>query len=336
MIFRAGLTLSLALVGGLSASLAGLPMGWLLGSLGATFTAALTGLPLYYPPILRTVVVLFIGITIGSGLSTELLLDSQRWLPSIFGLFISLLMSFLIGAFFLKRVGKFSNNTAYLAAYPGHLVLILQTAITYACDQRQITMTQSLRMLSLAVFLPAITYALISAPSGIPKEPTNWLALGLLTMAGVLGAFIARALRIPAALLIGTIIGSGAASLAGVRLGSSPDVWGHIILLLSGALIGTQFVGVKKAELLKMLPITLAAVMLTIAMTAAVAFPASVVIGSPFVELLMAYAPGGAEVMTLIAMATGHDSAAVGIHHMLRLVVMALALPLFTRHFLRS
>lgn len=59
--------------------------------------------------------------------------------------------------------------------------------------------------------------------------------------------------------------------------------------------------------------------------------------GVPFGQMLLAYSPGGADVMPLLALSQGYDAVYVAVHHGARLLVMAVILPItMNLPFLRS
>ena len=53
--------------------------------------------------------------------------------------------------------------------------------------------------------------------------------------------------------------------------------------------------------------------------------------GLPAAALLLAFAPGGVEIMAALAIETGLDPALVAAHHVFRLFVLALLIPVFVR-----
>lgn len=330
------MNLVLALAGGLIGHLLGLPAGWLLGAVATTLIGALSGLRLSFPVWLQTGVVFLVGINVGGALDTGMLPGVGQWLPSLAGLFVSIIATMALVVLFLRGVGKFDLDTAVLASYPGHMVLVLQMAMTSRCDLRQVTMTQSLRMLFLVACLPAIALGL--GGDTLPTGPVtvHWPAFAALGVAGLAGVAFARWLRLPAAILLGSVIGSGAASLAGVSMGKLPPAIELAVFVLVGALIGSRFVGTRVRTMLRMLPVALCAVTITVGATFLLAWPVHLMVDIPVAQLLLAYAPGGAEVMTIIALATGYDPAFVGIHHVMRLLVMALMLPVLARWVLTS
>lgn len=51
----------------------------------------------------------------------------------------------------------------------------------------------------------------------------------------------------------------------------------------------------------------------------------------PFGQVWVAFAPGGVEVMSAMGLALGYDPAYVAIHHLVRILILILAIPLFLR-----
>ena len=66
-------------------------------------------------------------------------------------------------------------------------------------------------------------------------------------------------------------------------------------------------------------------------MTVALIFALGVsrLLGLPFGQVLLAFAPGGLEAMTIMAFALDLDPAYVGAHHLIRFLGLGLLLPLF-------
>ncbi|MCE8002183.1 AbrB family transcriptional regulator [Billgrantia ethanolica] len=323
-------TLALASLGGLVGSVAGLPAGWLLGAIGATLAASLAGFRLHYPSELQSLVLVLVGISIGSSLSPRFISEAASWLPSLAGLMVAMLTITFAVSYTLARLTKLSGNTSFLSAYPGHMVLILQTASQYPCNVPQVTMIQSIRLLFLVVLFPLLAQGAVGERVH-QVQGTHYMALALLVLAAGLGAAICQRCRLPAAALLGAILGAALVSLSGFEVGSLPTGLKVTIFILTGAMIGTRFTDSSLGRMAKLLPVSCFSVALTLLATSAIAFPISVAADIPFTQLLLAYAPGGAEVMALIALAVGHDAGFVGIHHLARLMFMAFSFPLLLR-----
>ncbi|TVP49394.1 MAG: AbrB family transcriptional regulator [Halomonas sp.] len=324
------LTLVIAITGGwLGHWLAG-DAGWLLGALIATLAGALKGFPLRYASMLQSMVIVLVGISIGSMLQPGMLVGMANWLPTLAGLFISVLLTLAGVAFFLNRYGNCEHNTSVLAAYPGHLVVILQLATQHPCDAHKVATIQSLRMLFLVLFLPALAYIWMPEQASA-HESTDYVAFGWLSVAGIAGVVVAWLLKMPASLLVGAMTGSGLAALSGTSIGTLPEGLKVAIFVLTGAMIGTRFVNTHWSAIANILPVAISAMSITMLISAAIALPVAWVTDVAAMQLLLAYAPGGAEVMSLIALATGHDPAFVGLHHIVRLLAMAALFPLLVK-----
>lgn len=329
-----GLALSFAFggVGAVLFHLLGLPAATMLGAMTLAFTAAMAKVPLAFPAWLRTAVMLAIGMTVGGSLDPAIFTGGARWLPSFAVLVASLMASLAAGAYFLRRVGGLNPATAFFSAFPGHLVMVLGAATNSSADVPRVAVMQSLRVVVLAVALPGVLN--LTPAQGTEAAPAiQWLNVVVSVGAGLIGWPLARLVRLPAETLTGPILGSGVAALAGFPLGALPAPAEHAILLTVGTMIGARFVGTRLTSFLGMLPLALAGVGVVLAVTAVVALPASMMLDMPFGQVLLAYSPGGGDVMPVIALAMGFDPAFVGMHHFLRLMVMAGVLPLVARRY---
>jgi uncharacterized membrane protein AbrB (regulator of aidB expression) len=65
--------------------------------------------------------------------------------------------------------------------------------------------------------------------------------------------------------------------------------------------------------------------------SAAIAWAGSMLLGLPFGQLWLAYAPGGVEAMAAMALALHLDPAFVGAHHVLRILGLNLITPFWLR-----
>ncbi len=323
-------TLALAVLGGLVGDIAGLPAGWLLGAIAATLAGSLAGLRLHYPSELQALVLLLVGISIGSSFSPRFFSEAASWLPSLAGLMVAMLTITFTVSHALSRLTRLSGNTSFLSAYPGHMVLILQTASQYPCNVPQVTMIQSIRLLFLVVLFPLLAQG-AGSDRVLAAQETHYTALAMMMLAAVLGAAICKRYRLPAAVLLGSILGAALVSISGFEAGRLPTGLQTSIFILTGAMVGTRFSGSSLGSMAKLLPVSCFSVALTLFATSAIALPISMAIDVPFTQLLLAYAPGGAEVMALIALAVGHDAGFVGIHHLARLMFMAISFPLLLR-----
>lgn len=333
VLYPAGTTSTalLALAGALVFSAAGLPAPLLLGPLAATLAGALAGARLAYPRWLQVGVLAVIGINVGGSLQPETLSQARLWLPSIAGGIVALLIALTAASLAMRHVARQSVATAFLASYPGHLMMVLAAAAEGRADYRVVAIAQSLRLVVLVAAIPLLFSDMAPAAPRPALPPFAILDVVGIAAAGLAGIGLATLLRVPTAVLTGGIFGAGVASLAGLSLGPVPDMAGDGLLAVVGAMIGARFAGSSRRLLLTSLPMCGLTVAVMLLVVAAMAWPMSLALDLPFAQLLLAYSPGGADVMPLLALTHGHDAVFVGVHHAARLLVMAVVLPVAGR-----
>ena len=98
--------------------------------------------------------------------------------------------------------------------------------------------------------------------------------------------------------------------------------------IIMGALIGTRFDGMGRADVLGALGAGVLATVVCCLFAALGAALASVIVGLPPAARLLAFAPGGIEVMAALAVETGLEPAFVAAHHVFRLMFLTVAFPM--------
>ena len=96
-----------------------------------------------------------------------------------------------------------------------------------------------------------------------------------------------------------------------------------------GCLIGTRFRGLDAAGFAGALAAGLASTLVACALAAGAAVLAAGIVGLPPAALLLAFAPGGVEVMAALAVETGLEPAFVAAHHVFRLLILSVLVPVF-------
>ena len=90
--------------------------------------------------------------------------------------------------------------------------------------------------------------------------------------------------------------------------------------IATGAVIGARFRGTSLDTVRRTVPGAAASVLLALAISALVAAFGAWLLGLPFGQLWLAYAPGGVEAMAAMALALSLDPAFVGAHHVLQIL----------------
>src|SRR5215471_8131813 len=148
-------TLSVAATGGAVLGLMGVPAGWLSGSILAVAGASLAGRPMYIPTLLMRAIFVLIGISLGAVVTPETLHGMATYPLSIAVLLLAMTVISVVGAGYLQLVHRWSRVDAYLAAAPGGMSQVLALGAELGGDLRAIAIVQSIRVVVIAVGLPA-------------------------------------------------------------------------------------------------------------------------------------------------------------------------------------
>ncbi|MCA1940468.1 MAG: AbrB family transcriptional regulator, partial [Caenispirillum bisanense] len=152
--------------------------------------------------------------------------------------------------------------------------------------------------------------------------------LGLLAASAVIGALVAKPLRLPAYFLTGPMIGSAIVHLAGLTAAHPPPVAVALAQVVIGAAIGSRFVGVPLKAMRDTFVASLGSTSIILVIAAGFAWTVQALTGIPFSSLILAFSPGGVAEMSLIAISLGRDVAFVSTHHLVRIMIVVMLAPL--------
>lgn len=331
---RGGATLLLGFVGGLAFLYLSIPLPWVLGSFFATGVLSQVGLRLSLPAAWRGYAMLVIGTMLGSGFDRNVVDHAWTWLPTI------VLMLALSGIFFgaafvmLRRWGNMGTETAIFSAVPGGLSIVSAMAEDYGADVRRIALCHSARLAVLLVLAPIMIgwisdFDLADANriAFARAEPIDPVQFAILAACAGIGWGLARVLRIPSGLLLMPLLLSAAAHISGITLAHVPMSFSIAAQLVIGCGIGTRFQGYHLTDIVRDGRIS-AVIGLGLGVASfAAAWIAAQITGHEVAPLLLAFLPGGAPELGVVALSLGIDPAMVAAHHFMRVVFIALALP---------
>lgn len=332
------LTLGAGSAGGLAFFLAGLPAPWVSGPAVGTAGLALAGAKLGVPPMLRRAALIFLGSTMGSVVTPETLTLMSRWPLSLVGLGACVFGIMSSIAFYLERVHGYDRATARLCAVPGALPYVLALAAESSADQRRVALIQISRLAALLIFLPMTMSALgYSASSNIQTSAAP-LVIGdliVLIAAGIAAAWAFERFRAPAGALFGPMVAGAVLYGAGLLTSGIP---GWLLLpgfVVVGTMVGANFAGTDLRLVRDTLIASIGSFVVGATVALACALPVGWALGLPLAQLWLAYAPGGVDAMTILALALGLDPAFVGGHHVVRFFGLGLFVPIWMRAYLR-
>jgi uncharacterized protein len=335
---RMALALGLGLTGGALFFWLTMPLPWMIGALAATLTAAVAGLPIRAPERLRDPVIVVIGVLLGSGFSPALIGQAVTWGWSLMALGLYLAVAAAVVVPFYRRVGGFDPITAYFAGMPGGLAEMVTMGRAFGGDDRKIILAHAARIVVTVVlialwFRVIEGYAVGANPGGPPLRDMTLKDSALLVACGVAGALIGRRLRFPAPMLVGPMVVSGLVHLTGLTESAPPGGLVISAQVMLGTIMGCRFIGTPGRAVARALMLAFWATLITFAVSLAFAVALWSVTSLPMEQIVLAYAPGGLTEMALVALAVQAEVAFVALHHVVRIVMIVAAAPIFFRRF---
>ncbi len=327
--------MGLGAIGGLVAELITLPLPWMLGPMMACLIAATLQLPVKGPVRIRPVMICIIGVMLGSGFSPDMISRIGDWAVSMALLFVYIGVIGLVAYPYFRKLGGYDRVTAYFAAMPGGLNEMMIVGGSMGGDERKIVLSHASRVV-LAIFLIPIWFRLVEgldmgdrAALGVSIAGSDPLDLLILSGCAVVGYPLGKVLRLPASMLVGPMLVSAVAHLTGLTDAPPPTEVLNIAQWIVGTVIGCRFAGVAPREIFRVLGLGLGATLLMLGVTVIFAVLVGYITDLEPKMVVLAFAPGGLAEMALVALAMRADVAYVATHHVIRIMAVVIAAPLF-------
>jgi membrane AbrB-like protein len=334
------LALAIGGVGGFLFNWLKMPLAWMLGSCLFTTVAAFCGVRIGMRVRLRQGMIIILGVLLGSGFSSDLVQRLGQWAVSLGVVSLMTLTAAALCYLWLRRTTDWNRQTCYFAAMPGGLNDMTILGGAMGGEERAIALAQALRILTVVMTIP-VWYRLVNGAQAsvltMGHAPTgnDWQDYAALIACGVIGATVARLLRLPAAFMMGPMIVSAAIHLGGVTNSKPPGELVAAAQVVVGAGIGCRFVGAAIDKLHKEMAASVGAAVIMIAVAVAFAKVSVALTGLNLDATVLSYAPGGFAEMSLIGLALGIEIAMVATHHLFRLFLILITSPIIFRVWLR-
>ncbi|MFM1814521.1 MAG: hypothetical protein RLZ98_1216 [Pseudomonadota bacterium] len=325
-----GFALALAIggIGGWIFWLLQLPLPWMLGSMVFCTLAAVAGVRIESPVIIRRPTVSIISVMLGAAFTPQLLASLWTWFPTIIGLSVSTILSGIVCVAYFRYVAGFNAPTAYFSGMPGGVVEMVMLGEQYKADVHRIALVQASRILILVFALPFIVQMMLGIslgqrpPVGQSVLETPFSSYVLLIFCAVVGYHIGPKLNFPAPPFTGPLFVSGLLHVLGLTDFKPATEIVIVAQVILGGYIGTSFRGVSPAEFVRTLATGMGAAGLLLVTTITVAYITSLVSRYEMIPLLLAFSPGGVIEMSLIALALHIEVAFVACHHLMRVLIV--------------
>lgn len=324
--------MALGAVGGAIFAWLGLPLAWMLGAMAFTTVAAVAGVQVKVPNEFRIYFVAVLGLLLGSAFTPELFGEAGRIAIGLAAQTGFVVFATAISFVIYLRVGGYGTVTSYFSATPGGFSEMTLIGDSLGGDVPTISLNHAVRILIVVGIIPF--YFRYVQGIAVPSAPAtgSMAALGLedvliLGACGIVGYFLAKRLRLPAAALIGPLFLSAAVHLSGLTSATVPSEAAAVSLLVVGASIGGRFAGVTLTRVIRVAWLAVLTSLISIGGAVGVAEAVSLATGQNLTTLFLGLAPGGLAEMSLIALAVGVDTAFVTVMHFFRVAMVMLLAP---------
>lgn len=323
-------TLLIGLAGGALFRWLELPGGLISGAMIAVGAAAIAGRPMGLPPLMAHIILMTLGLSLGSMVSPQMLTNMASYPVSIAILAASTFCATLGSSLYLQHIHKWDRTSALLAGSPGALSQIIMLANERRADVAGIAVVQTMRVIILTAALPLILAASGLAQHGgsaIHAAPATPLALAVLAAVCVATSLLLRLVRFPASWMFGAMLGSSILHGTGSIEGGLPN-WAYAAALIGiGALIGTRFARISAHTLLSYMAAAIGSFTVAIVISAIFIAIAALTTHARFGDIVVSFAPGAMDAMLALALTLHIDPIFVGAHHLSRFVFVSVATP---------
>jgi uncharacterized protein len=282
-----------------------------------------------------------IGISLGAVVTPETLHGMATYPLSIAVLLLAMAGISVAGAGYLRLVHQWGKVDAYLAAAPGGMSQVLALGAELGADLRAIAIVQSIRVVVIAVCLPAGLSLLRLVGHAPPRIPAvlNLAALdelAVLIAASTIAALIAYRIRFPGGLLFGAMLTSAVLHGSGLIHAIMPWWVANTAMIAMGAVTGSRFANMPPRLLLNFVAAAFGSFAVAVMIAAVFAVLLISLLSLRVAEVMIAFAPGAVDAMMLLALALNLDPVYVGAHHLTRIFFVSLTMPLVARRSARS
>ena len=318
-----------------------IPLAWFLGPMIATSIASLMGLNIKMPKLALSTTLILLGLYIGNYIDKNLFSQMHQWAWTSLIMLIYIIVSVLIVSKYLQFFSKYEIKTSIFSAAPGALgPLMILAEDEKKTDLSQVATSHLIRLIIIITVFPFIVNSFYEVENVKIAEEVfkdqNVINLIILIIFSIFLIVIFDKLRIPAALLSGTLLASGILQISEIATYKlSPNIIDYCLLIL-GASVGCRFANKSFGEIARNAWHSFIATFLLVVLGLVAAFAASLVIEKNFFTLILSYCPGGIYEVAVIAIFFNLDPEFVSFHHIIRLLMILFIVPLILKFIVKK
>ena len=312
-----------------------IPLAWFLGPMLITSLAALMGLKVKMPRLVLSAVLIVLGLYIGNYIDKSLFAQMHQWIWTSLIMLAYIIVSVLIVSKYLQIFSKYERKTSIFSAAPGALGPLMILAEDEKSDLSQVATSHLIRLIIIITIFPFIVDSFYEVENLKVYDEVltnkNLTHLLILILFSIIFIFLFDKLKIPAALLSGTLVASGFLQITDIATYQiSPDIIDYCLLIL-GSSVGCRFAEKTFSEIGRNALHSFVATFLLVVLGVIAALSAGLVIDKNFFTLLLSYCPGGIYEVAVIAIFFDLDPEFVSFHHIIRLLMILFIVPIILK-----
>ena len=312
-----------------------IPLAWMLGPMIAISIAALMGLKVAMPKLALSGILIILGLYIGNYIDQNLVNQMIDWVWTTIIMFFYILISIIIVSKYLQKFSGYKEKTSIFSAAPGALGPLMILAEYEKSDLSQVATSHLIRLIIIITVFPFIIVNFVTTEA-IEIEKFDYLSqnhidLIILLIASIILILFFEKLKIPAALLSGTLFASGALNIFEIATYKLPDYSINFCLLILGASVGCRFAEKTIKEVVNNSFHGLVATGLLVFLGLIAAYVGTFFVDNDILTLILSFCPGGIYEVAVIAIAYDLEPDFVAFHHIIRLLFILFIVPMILR-----
>ena len=314
-----------------------IPLAWFLGPMIITSIAALSGLRIIMPKIVLSFILIILGLHIGNYIDQNLFNQMINWIWTSLIMLIYIIICILIVAKYLQKFANYGEKASIFSAAPGALGPLMILAENEKTDLSQVATSHLIRLIIIITVIPFIivnnTENNVLLNDDFNYFAQNHLNLILLIIASLFFIFVFDKIRIPAALLSGTLFASGLLQITDLASYKLPDETVNFCLLILGSSVGCKFAEKTVKEIANNSLHSIVATTILVVLGLLAAYVSTFFVDTNILTLILSFSPGGIYEVAVIAIAFDLDPDFVAFHHIIRLLFILFTVPIILRIF---
>ena len=312
-----------------------IPLAWFLGPMIITSIAALSGLKIIMPKIVLSFILIILGLHIGNYIDQNLFNQMFDWIWTSLIMLIYILICILVVAKYLQKYASYGEKASIFSAAPGALGPLMILAENEKTDLSQVATSHLIRLIIIITVIPFIivnnTGSEVLLLDNFDYMGQNHLKLILLIIASLFFIFVFDKIRVPAALLSGTLFASGLLQMTDVASYKLPDASINFCLLILGASVGCRFAEKTIKEIANNSLHSMVATTILVLLGFVAAYVATFFVDTNILTLILSFSPGGIYEVAVIAIAFDLEPDFVAFHHIIRLLFILFTVPVILK-----